>query len=148
MNFKDSTSSSSVSSSNCQNQLEAEMLSLSLSRKSENVIQEIFRCLQRSSFSVKDSSSNTDQGGNVNTTVAHNNVNKYALAKLERYGFYNRHCLEAMEVTQGDVGVALEVLLSQYFKLRLIFPFIITDNFMSNGESAESVTRQFSEILQ
>jgi hypothetical protein len=144
MNFKDSMSSSSVSSSsNCPNQLEAEMLTLRLSRKSENVIKETLRCLQGSSFSLKDSSPNTDQGENVNTTVAHDNINK-----LERYGFYKRHCLEALEVTQGDVGVALEVLLYQYFKLRLRFPSIISINFMSNGESAESVTHQFSEILQ
>jgi hypothetical protein len=64
------------------------------------------------------------------------------------YGFRKRHCLEALEVTQGDVGVALEVLLSQYFKLGLRFPFIISNNSMSNGDSAESTTHLFSEILQ
>jgi hypothetical protein len=64
------------------------------------------------------------------------------------YGFYKHHCLEALKVTEGDVGVALEVLLSQYFKLGLRFPFITSNNSMSNGDSAESVTHQFSEILQ
>jgi hypothetical protein len=64
------------------------------------------------------------------------------------YGFYKRHCLEALQVTQGDVGVALEVLLSQYFKLGLRFLVIIGNNSMSNGDSAERVTHQFSEILK
>lgn len=64
------------------------------------------------------------------------------------YGFSKRHCLEALEVTQGDVGVALEVLLSQYFRLGLKFPFIISNSSMSNGDSTESVTRQLGEILQ
>jgi hypothetical protein len=67
---------------------------------------------------------------------------------LYSYGFYKHHCLEALEVTQGDVGVALEVLLSQYFKLGLTFPFIINNNSMSTGNSGESVTHMFSEILQ
>jgi hypothetical protein len=40
------------------------------------------------SFSVKDSSSYTDKGGNVNTRVAHTKVNKYGLTILEDYGFY------------------------------------------------------------
>jgi ATP-dependent RNA helicase DHX57 len=67
---------------------------------------------------------------------------------LYSYGFAKRHCLEALEVTQGDVGVALEVLLSQYFKLGLAFPFIISNNSINNGDSGESVTNVPSEILQ
>jgi hypothetical protein len=94
VNFKQN---SIVSSSNRPNQLEAKMLTLSLSRKTENVIRETLWCLQGSSISVKDSSRNTDQG-NVNTTVAHDNVNKYTLAKQESYGFYKRHCMEVLEV--------------------------------------------------
>jgi hypothetical protein len=46
------------------------------------------------------------------------------------------------------VGVALGVLLSQYFKFGPTFPFIITNNSMSNGHSSDSVTYLFSEILQ
>jgi hypothetical protein len=41
-------------------------------------------------------------------------------------------------VTQEDVCVVLEVFLSQYFKLGRIFPFIISNNFMSNGHNADS----------
>jgi hypothetical protein len=66
-----------------------------------------------------------------------------ALCLLYSYGFYKPHCLEALELTKGDVGVALEVLLSQYFKLGLTFPFI------TNNGNDESVTDHlYSEILQ
>jgi hypothetical protein len=51
-------------------------------------------------------------------------------------------------VTQGDVGVALEVLLSQYFELGLTFPFIMSNNAISNSDSGESVRNVSSEILQ
>jgi hypothetical protein len=53
-----------------------------------------------------------------------------------------------LEVTQGDVGVALEVLLCQYFKLGLTFPFVIRNNSISNGDNCEHVTDLSSEILQ
>jgi hypothetical protein len=46
MKFNDSMSFSSVISSNHPNHLEAETLTLSLSRKSENVIRETIRCLR------------------------------------------------------------------------------------------------------
>lgn len=65
------------------------------------------------------------------------------------YGFYRSHCLEALDLTHGDVGVALEVLLSQYFKLGLKFPFIINNNSITNGNNGESATNhRSSEILQ
>lgn len=68
---------------------------------------------------------------------------------LYSYGFYRSHCLEALELTRGDVGVALEVLLSQYFKLGLKFPFIINNNSITNGNNGESATnQQASEMLQ
>jgi hypothetical protein len=45
--------------------------------------------------------------------------------------------------------VALEVLLSQYFKLGLAFPFIINNNSITNGNNCESATNlRSSEILQ
>jgi hypothetical protein len=45
--------------------------------------------------------------------------------------------------------VALEVLLSQYFKLGLTFPFIINNNSITNGNNDESATNlQSYEILQ
>jgi hypothetical protein len=53
-----------------------------------------------------------------------------------------------LEVTQGDVGVALEVLLSQYFKLGLTFPFIMSNNSIRNGDTGEGITNLSSEILQ
>jgi hypothetical protein len=51
-------------------------------------------------------------------------------------------------VTQGDVDVALEVLLSQYFKLGLDFPMIKINDSISNGDSGESVIHLPSDILQ
>jgi len=68
---------------------------------------------------------------------------------LYSYGFYRSHCLEALELTHGDVGVALEVLLSQYFKLGLKFPFILNNNSITNGNNFESAKNHpSSEILQ
>jgi RWD domain. len=68
---------------------------------------------------------------------------------LYSYGFYRSHCQEALELTHGDVGVALEVLLSQYFKLGLTFPFIINNNSITNGNNSDSATNHWSsEILQ
>lgn len=85
----------------------------------------------------------------VDNTVTQDHKNIYALPKLESYGFYRSHCLEALELTHGDVGVALEVLLSQYFKLGLKFPFIINNNSITNGNNGESATNhRSSEILQ
>jgi hypothetical protein len=51
-------------------------------------------------------------------------------------------------VTQGNVDVALEVLLSQYFKLGLAFPFIKSNDSISNGDSSESVSNLAFYILQ
>ena len=44
------------------------------------------------------------------------------------YGFHKSHCVEALELTDGDVGMSLEVLLSQYFQLGLTFPFQSEDS--------------------
>ncbi|GFG32216.1 hypothetical protein Cfor_02033 [Coptotermes formosanus] len=149
-------------------QLKVEMQRLSLSKKSENVVLETIKRLRGSNFSLKGLSSYLDQGENlsqqywvdrghlvvqggidysaksVDTTVTQDHTNIYALPKLER-----SHCLEALELTHGDVGVALEVLLSQYFKLGLTFPFIINNNSITNGNNDESATNlQSYEILQ
>jgi hypothetical protein len=52
-------------------------------------------------------------------------------------------------MTHGDVGVALEVLLFQYFKLGLTFPFITSNNSITSGKKGQSVTNlRSSEILQ
>jgi hypothetical protein len=92
-------------------------------------------------------SSDTDQKENVNTTVAHHNVNNMPWLNLRVMVSINVIAWKR-EVKQGDLGVALEVLLSQYFKLGLSFLIIISNNSTSNGDNVESVTHQFSEILQ
>ncbi|KAJ9592058.1 hypothetical protein L9F63_001397, partial [Diploptera punctata] len=128
-------------------QLKVELQTLYLSKNSENVVMETIKRLRGSDFSLRDRSTYMDQGENLsgqywvdrghlvvqggidysakrcNTSEKNDSVNIYALSKLESYGFYKSHCLEALELTDGDVGMSLEVLLSQYFKLGLSFPF-------------------------
>ncbi|KAJ4436719.1 hypothetical protein ANN_16851 [Periplaneta americana] len=121
-------------------------------------------------FSLRDRSSYRDEGENLsrqywvdrghlvvqggidysakhtNPRISHEHINTYALAKLESYGFHKSHCLEALELTGGDVGVTLEVLLSQYFKLGLSFPFIATNSSVNNGDI--EIKPPSSDILQ
>ncbi|KAG8228278.1 hypothetical protein J437_LFUL006246 [Ladona fulva] len=55
-------------------------------------------------------------------------VNAFALKKLLSYGFHKPHCLEALDLMNGDVGKSLELLLSQYFHLGLKFDCINVEN--------------------
>ncbi|XP_071441564.1 putative ATP-dependent RNA helicase DHX57 [Hetaerina americana] len=54
-------------------------------------------------------------------------VNAFALKKLMSYGFHRSHCLEALDLMDGDVGKSLELLLSQYFQLGLKFDNVLIE---------------------
>ncbi|PSN50337.1 hypothetical protein C0J52_07606 [Blattella germanica] len=149
--------------------LKVELQTLHLSKQSENAMLETIKHIRGSDFSVKDRSSYRDQGENLSRqywvdrghlvvqsvidysakrstdSKTKENMNIYACSKLESYGFYKSHCLEALKLTNGDVGIALEVLSSQYFKLGLSFPFQTTPN---NVREEKERRAEDSEILQ
>ncbi|XP_046383493.1 putative ATP-dependent RNA helicase DHX57 [Ischnura elegans] len=64
-------------------------------------------------------------------------VNAFALKKLLSYGFHKSHCLESLDLMNGDVGKSLELLLSQYFQLGLKFDNIQTEEESQNWNKCE-----------
>ncbi|XP_069688827.1 putative ATP-dependent RNA helicase DHX57 [Periplaneta americana] len=170
LKFKQKYTDSGSSCSSRPSQHKVEMQTLYLSKNSENVVLETIKSIRGADFSLRDRSSYRDEGENLsrqywvdrghlvvqggidysakhtNPRISHEHINTYALAKLESYGFHKSHCLEALELTGGDVGVTLEVLLSQYFKLGLSFPFIATNSSVNNGDI--EIKPPSSDILQ
>lgn len=173
LKFKPDNMVSSIATNSRPSQLKVELQTLYLSKNSENVVMETIKHLRGSDFSLRDRSTYMDQGENLsgqywvdrghlvvqggidysakrcNTSEKDDNVNVYALSKLESYGFHKSHCMEALELTDGDVGTALEVLLSQYFQLGLTFPFqtdVNSDNYENEKEvPLEEIVQQREE---
>ncbi|XP_061172560.1 putative ATP-dependent RNA helicase DHX57 [Saccostrea echinata] len=78
------------------------------------------------------------------------NVNRYAVNKLVRYGFEKQRCIEALQLLDGDIGSSLEYLHSKCFDL----PFHADisnddgDDSNDNGETEDKVFKSKEEKLQ
>ncbi|XP_033106409.1 putative ATP-dependent RNA helicase DHX57 isoform X2 [Anneissia japonica] len=64
-------------------------------------------------------------------------MNKYSLRKLLRYGFHKDHCLLALEESNGELDVALEVLLSQCYQGDISAANLIDDSTISMDSCIE-----------
>nr|CAD7198290.1 unnamed protein product [Timema douglasi] len=120
-----------------------EMQTLALSKECENLAYDTIKHIHGPDFVLKDRSFYRDRGGNLATQYwinsgtlqvqgsvdysnkqansAQDQIKLFAVDKLVGYGFERTHCSEALEATGGDVGSALELLASRYFKMGLKF---------------------------
>ncbi|KAK9511664.1 hypothetical protein O3M35_000283 [Rhynocoris fuscipes] len=123
-------------------ELKTEMKTLTISDKSKDIILETLKYLHGEEFIHKEKSAYKDrrmkldrqywldrgnlvvQGGinfskKDNSDEPGNYGNKFALSKLERYGFHKFHCEDALKIVGGDVGAAYELLMCRYFNWEL-----------------------------
>lgn len=63
------------------------------------------------------------------------------------YGFEKNHCNEALTVSNGDVGLALELLLSQYFKLGVSFTSLSLPGVPQNGNVSKPLSADDLEYI-
>nr|XP_018900837.1 PREDICTED: putative ATP-dependent RNA helicase DHX57 [Bemisia tabaci]XP_018900838.1 PREDICTED: putative ATP-dependent RNA helicase DHX57 [Bemisia tabaci] len=126
--------------------LKCEMTNLDLSKDSVDLILNTLKRARGQEFAVPDASSYKDKGKNLNNqywvdrgelvikglinyadpnrkkTTPDQQVHAFAVAKLHKYGFHEKHCSEALTVSDSDVGKAFEFLLTQYFPIKLPDP--------------------------
>lgn len=62
--------------------------------------------------------------------------NAFPISKLKGFGFHESHCIEALQATQGDLGVALEMLIVHYFHL----PVPLSN--VSNSDISDDILEQ------
>ncbi|XP_014253741.1 putative ATP-dependent RNA helicase DHX57 [Cimex lectularius] len=53
----------------------------------------------------------------IDSNLSDDKINHFAISKLEKYGFFKPHCIEALNASNGDVGSAYEILMCRYFNL-------------------------------
>lgn len=119
--------------------LKTELQVLRLSEEGQNAVLETLRYIHGQDYQLADKSSYVDKGtrykngywqerGNlvVQGGCDYSNIQKsgcdsidryrmFAILKLESYGFYKGHCVEALDYCKGDVDEALILLFSKYF---------------------------------
>ncbi|XP_075232793.1 putative ATP-dependent RNA helicase DHX57 [Lycorma delicatula] len=126
-------------------EFKVELHLLTISEEAKRMILDTLKFINGQEFSTKDLSTYRDRGINLSNRywvdrghliiksvenyslkqtnkaplLAHEKVKKFAMEKLEKYGFHKSHCSEALDVTSGDVGAAYELLMSKYFDIVL-----------------------------
>ncbi|GLH09540.1 Dosage compensation regulator [Gryllus bimaculatus] len=148
--------------------LKVEMKTLFMSQESEDLLLDTMKELHGKNFCLRDISAYKDKGENLSklywmdrghlivqggidyskpkdSVSMKDQVNKFALARLQGYGFHKSHCAEALEITDGDVGTALEVLASKYFRVQTRFPNVKK---LQEDEDEEGKELNFSGDLE
>uniref|UniRef100_A0A0A9W9Q9 RNA helicase n=1 Tax=Lygus hesperus TaxID=30085 RepID=A0A0A9W9Q9_LYGHE len=144
-------------------QLKVEMKTLTLSDQSTKMILETLKNLHGAEFTHKDQSAYKDNGrkldrqywtdrGNLviqgridysssrESSGATQEMTQFALEKLEKYGFHQNHCREALRITSGDMGGAYELLMSKYFNFDLFKPTNVDPNLLEErSQELESI---------
>ena len=117
-----------------------EMQILHMSDQSQQMVIQMLKEIHGSQYKMKDASNYTDAGQRIDrrfwiqdrlrvTNVIdfsresevkdEESYDKFALKKLESYGFHSSRCVEALNQNNGDVGQAFEKLMVDLFQLDL-----------------------------
>ncbi|XP_054728692.1 putative ATP-dependent RNA helicase DHX57 [Anastrepha obliqua] len=121
--------------------IKTELQELRLSEASQKITMETLRAIHGPDFRLNDASVYSDRGGHMKkaywedrgSLVVHSVTNfsassekaetpedrlrRFALLKLENYGFAPLHCVEAFEYCKGDTDAALLLLYSKYMRI-------------------------------
>lgn len=148
--------------------LKVEMKTLFMSLESENILLDTMKELHGKNFNLLDISAYRDKGENLSKQYwmdrghlivqggidysakpkdevsMEERVNTFALSRLQGYGFHRNHCVEALQLTEGDVGVALEVLASCYFNVGARFPKV--KKLQTEDDEDEDETSSMSDV--
>ncbi|XP_065345049.1 putative ATP-dependent RNA helicase DHX57 [Cloeon dipterum] len=120
--------------------LKVELQKLYMSKDNEKLVMDALKHAHGDEFELSEKSAYKDQGAGAlkqywmsrstlivqggidysnreknHTLQGPNQISAFALKKLESFGFHSTHCVEALNIFNGDVSQALQLLCSAYF---------------------------------
>jgi len=154
--------------------LKVEMTHLVISEEAKSKLLETIKFLQGEDFEAKKVSDYKDRRLNLSNQywvdqghlviqgatdysaikrkalLPHEKVNIFALNRLESYGFHKTHCVEALKLTSGDVGKAIELLMSHYMAVTLPDPdtTVPEEVLQERTDELESLKEIFGEMFE